>query len=181
MRVSRYAHLAYGAARRAPRQRVRVLARWDRHDVPTALPRRHHSTEHCLTRRQDYVASAHSQCGEWGCLRFCPKLLFAPAKQRNKRCAVKVMAWGEVLFLGDFCEARERANELTVIAAIHAIAHGATVLHGNRAVQLNGEIRDALARIDDLIVNDGPCGTSGAASATAAAMLLRKRSIDRQW
>ena len=41
MRVSRYAHLAYGAARRVPRQRVRVLA-LDRHDVPAF--RQHHST-----------------------------------------------------------------------------------------------------------------------------------------
>ena len=91
------------------------------------------------------------------------------------------MAWCKVIFLSNAGEASERTHQLTVVATVNTVAHGAAKLSRYRAVELNSQIRDAFARVDDLVIDNGTGWAGGATGATAATVLLGKWCVDRQW
>src|SRR5258708_33515328 len=71
-----------------------------------------------------------------------------PAEQLDERGAVEAIAHLEIRFGGRLSEAIPRADELAIVAAVDAVADQRTQLLGDRALQLDREVRDAAARVE---------------------------------
>ncbi len=107
------------------------------------------------------------------------KLLLGPGEQLDQLAAIERMPRNEVHLAGEARELVPGADQLAVIATVDAIAQGFPELFGNRAAQLDREIRDAAGRIQLERRDDGLRRAHIDAGATRAAM-LGLRLVDRQ-
>ena len=97
------------------------------------------------------------------------KFLFAPAEQLDQRGAGQAVARVEVGQRAAAGEFVPGADELTVVAAIDAVADQRPQFQRDRAVVFDGEIRDAAARIQPVWRHDGAgrAGVDAGAAGTA--------------
>src|SRR5207302_9319024 len=85
------------------------------------------------------------------------------------------MAWLELCFATWLREAVPRADKLAVVAAVDAVADQRPQLFGDRALMLDGEVRDAAACIELVRRDDRLRRTDVDAAAAGTAMLLDRR------
>src|SRR5262245_6082887 len=76
------------------------------------------------------------------------ELGLGPGKELHERCAVEAVARLEVLLAARPSEAVPRTDELAVVAAVDAVADERAQLLRDRALVLDGEVRDAAARVE---------------------------------
>src|SRR6478672_8640754 len=78
------------------------------------------------------------------------ELLLAPGEQLDQRSPIEAVAHSEIVDAGHLREAIPRAHELAVVAAVDAITEQRPQRLGNAALMLDGQIRDAAARIQSV-------------------------------
>ena len=103
----------------------------------------------------------------------------APRKQLDECHGVETVADGKVAQLAQLGEAVPWAGELTIVAAIDAIADQRAQLFGNAALEFDSEIRDAAPRVELIRGDDGLGGADLETLLTSPSMLDLRR-IDRQ-
>src|SRR5208283_1435026 len=107
------------------------------------------------------------------------ELRLTPAKQLRESRRIEAVTDLEVRVGGTLREFIPRTHELTVIAPIDAIAERRTQRLGYGALELDGQIGNAAARIKLVRGDDGP-GRAGRNAGAAAAAMGAARRIDRQ-
>src|SRR5450830_875398 len=98
------------------------------------------------------------------------EVVFAPVQQLNQRGAAEAVARIEVGQGRGLCELVPRTIQLTVVAAIDAVADQAAQLHRDAALEFNGEVGDATACIEFVGRDDGLRRTNVNAAAALPAM-----------
>src|SRR5438105_5826314 len=102
-------------------------------------------------------------------------LALRPGEELDQLRALKALARLKLLFRRCPGEAVPGTHRLAVIAAIDAVANERPQLFRDCAFMLDGEIRDAAARIELVRPGDGACGAYVDAALAAAAMLFNRR------
>src|SRR5690606_35543398 len=105
-------------------------------------------------------------------LRALQELLLAPAEQGSQLAAVQAVARQEVRLRGRPGETVPGTCQLAVVAAEHPVADQRAQLRRNRALELDGQVGNAAARIQLARADDGPGGAdvqTGASWMRAAA------------
>src|SRR5271156_6144991 len=107
------------------------------------------------------------------------ELRFTPAEQLRESRRIEAVTDLEVRVRGSLREFIPRAHQLTVIAPIDAVAKRRAQRLGYGALELDGQIGNAAARIELVRRDDGP-GRAGRNAGAAAAAMGAARRIDRQ-
>ena len=107
------------------------------------------------------------------------EIRLAPGKELDQRRAIQAVAHREVGFRARPRERVPRADGLAVVAAVHAIADERPELLRDRALQLDGQVRNAAARVELVGRADRLRGADVHALRAGPAMLARGR-IHRQ-
>ena len=98
----------------------------------------------------------------------------------GQRRVVEIVADGEVALGARRGELVEGADELAVVAAVDAVAEGASELEGDGAGELDRQVGQAAPRVDPVGRDDRPCRAGRQAARAAAAVGGALRRIDRQ-
>ena len=108
------------------------------------------------------------------------ELLLFPAEQIHQRRIVQTVPRHEIPLAARLREAVPRAHQLAVVAAEDTVADGCAHLPGDAALQLDGEVRDAAARVELPGAGEGLCGADIEAGAAAAAVGGVEGRVGRQ-
>src|SRR4051812_36043888 len=107
------------------------------------------------------------------------ELLFRPPEKLDHRGAIETVAHREIGLGARLRETVPRTDELAIVATVDAVADQRPQLLGNRALVLDGEIRDAAPCIELVRRNDGLRWTDVDAAVAGAAVLIC-RYVGRQ-
>src|SRR5258708_3739991 len=99
------------------------------------------------------------------------EFFFGPREELDERCAIERVTHREVGIVDGAGVFVPGADELAIVAAVNAVSHERAQLFRDRAVMLDGEIRDAAARIELVGRDDRPRGTYVDAAVARAAVL----------
>ncbi len=99
-----------------------------------------------------------------------------PGEQRHQRGIVQAVAHRKIRLRARLGIAVPRADKLAVVTAVDAVADQRTQRFGNAALEFDGEVGNAAARIE-LVGRDDGAGRAGVQTGVAAtAVLARRRS-----
>ena len=98
------------------------------------------------------------------------EIMGAPAEQYHERRAIEPVAYIEIRDRRGLRELVPRTYELAIVATINPIADQRPHIFGNAALQLDGQVRNAAARIHAIRRDDRPGRANIDAPCTASAM-----------
>src|SRR5205823_12340295 len=99
----------------------------------------------------------------------------APGEQLDQGGPVEPVPHRKILFPGNPREPVPWADRLAIVAAVDPVADQRTQLLGNRALVLDGQVRDAAPRVELVRSADGLGGAYVDAFLTGPAVFLRRR------